>query len=329
MPKKQKLQGRKVQKPNKLAAKVSAGPTTTAHAARSPLGKPISHYKAECNLKSFRKEAKRVGFDAQAYLENGYCILRPLWRDKEVQLALAAAQRVRSGSRSSDNQGEFVFLRGSSTPDKLLLFSLLNRYLPFLHQLLEGIVLPGSNNSPYGHHNQVQVAVKRPGFEGYTDLARMSSSRVGHIDQSSAKQTPPGKPTSNYSVLFGVVLSGETKTRSDAGNLYLAPGSYQKLAKAFQAFQGKVPWHPNITEHYLGEEDPKMEAVRASPGEAILMHHQTVHGVGPNHSNTDRVNVYFRITASGRPDGLKTSYPKAMREPLLETPLLQTLAGAE
>ncbi|CAK8986856.1 TFIIS N-terminal domain-containing protein [Durusdinium trenchii] len=211
----------------------------------------------------------------------------------------------------------------------MLLARLLNRYLPFLHQLLEGIVLPGSNNSPYGHHNQVQVAVKRPGFEGYTDLARMSSSRVGHIDQSSAKQTPPGKPTSNYSVLFGVVLSGETKTRSDAGNLYLAPGSYQKLAKAFQAFQGKVPWHPNITEHYLGEEDPKMEAVRASPGEAILMHHQTVHGVGPNHSNTDRVNVYFRITASGRPDGLKTSYPKAMQEPLLETPLLQTLAGAE
>eukprot|EP00913_Durusdinium_trenchii_P000929 g858.t1 len=137
MPKKQKLQGRKVQKPNKLAAKVSAGPTTTAHAARSPLGKPISHYKAECNLKSFRKEAKR----------------------NDLQ-------------QSGDNQGEFVFLRGSSTPDKLLLFSLLNRYLPFLHQLLEGIVLPGSNNSPYGHHNQVQVAVKRPGFEGYTDLAR-------------------------------------------------------------------------------------------------------------------------------------------------------------
>ena len=29
-----------------------------------------------------------------------------------------------------------------------------------------------------------------------------------------------------------------------------------------------------------------MRAVRAAAGEAILMHHQTVHGVGPNHSDT-------------------------------------------
>ena len=28
------------------------------------------------------------------------------------------------------------------------------------------------------------------------------------------------------------------------------------------------------------------------------MHHQTIHGVGPNHADQARVNVYFRVTAS-------------------------------
>ena len=111
---------------------------------------------------------------------------------------------------------------------------LLNRYVPFLHQLLGGIMLPGSNGSPYGHHKPAAAGregVRRPGwaseeaarpwpgFEGYAELNRMASSRVGHIDQSSARQTPPGRPTSNYSLLLGVVLAGETKRRGDAGNL--------------------------------------------------------------------------------------------------------------
>lgn len=300
---------------------------TPEKAAKSPLGEPISNYDAKCSIAALRKEAKRVGFDAQAYLQNGYCVLSPVWSAKEIQEAHEAAQRVRFMSTSSDGKGEFVFLRGSSTPDKLALFSLLNRYIPFLHQLLGGIVLPNSDKSPYAHHNQVQVALKTPGFKGYKPLEQMSSSRVGHIDQSTARQNPPGKPSSNYSVLFGVVLSGDTAHRSDAGNLYLAPGSYKKLASAFQKLEGpKIPWYPNIAEKYLGKEDPKMEAVRAGPGQAIIMHHQTVHGVGPNHSETDRLNVYFRITARGRPRGKKTSYPQAMRDPFLETPLLKTLA---
>ena len=151
--------------------------------------------------------------------------------------------------------------------------------MPFLHQLLGGIVLPGSDGSPYGHHNQLQLAIKKAGFEGYASLARMASSRVGHIDQSSARQRPAGRPTSNYSMLLGVVLNGETKHRGDAGNLplgatnrwsfmpvfrgfstislqifvgfpasrprngrFLAPGSYKKLAEAFRETEGDVLW---------------------------------------------------------------------------------------
>ncbi|CAE8688165.1 unnamed protein product [Polarella glacialis] len=142
----------------------------------------------------------------------------------------------------------------------------------------------------------------------------MSSSLVGHIDQPSKKQIA-GKAAANYSLLLGVVLSGDTASRSDAGNLFVALRTHTMLAEAFRKTEGPVPWW--------------MKAVRAKPGQAILMHHQTVHGVGPNHSDEDRVNIYFRITSKGRPEGKLLSHPEAMRDPLRETPLLRELAEAQ
>ena len=113
-----------------------------------------------------------------------------------MQRALEAALRVRQSSKSSDNEGEFVFLGRESTRDKLFLFSLLNRYVPFLHQLLGGIKVPQSDMSPYSHHNQVQLAIKRARFKGYDNLRKMSNSSVGHIDQRASRRQP-GRQTTN------------------------------------------------------------------------------------------------------------------------------------
>ena len=110
-----------------------------------------------------------------------------------------------------------MFLRGSSSPDKLLLFSpalqpklgpaflrLLNRYVPFLHQLLGGIMLPGSNGSPYGHHNQLQLAVKvsgalagplkrRQGPGRQASRATRSSSAWPAAAWATSTRAPPGR----------------------------------------------------------------------------------------------------------------------------------------
>ena len=80
----------------------------------------------------------------------------------------------------------------------------LGSYAPFLHQLLNSIRLPGSDRGPYSHHNAIQGAFKKPGFGGYAKLKKMSDATVGHIDQRAAKQTS-GNPTTNYSVLLGVL----------------------------------------------------------------------------------------------------------------------------
>jgi len=77
-----------------------------------------------------------------------------------------------------------------------------------------------------------------------------------------------------------------------------------------------------LAERYFSKaEMPSMQLVHARPGQAILMQWQTVHGVGPNHSETDRIHVYFRLTAAHRPEGSKKTYAPAMMDPTLETPL--------
>ena len=50
------------------------------------------------------------------------------------------------------------------------------------------------------------------------------------------------------------------------------------------------------------------------------MQYQTVHGIGPNNTDTDRIQIYFRVTADARPQGCKIHYPAAMRNVSLEMP---------
>jgi len=269
-------------------------------------------------------EADRFGFDAQGYLVNGFSVLATeMLSASEREEALEIAGRLGMKEAGGTN-GEFLSLRDAASMDKLKLFGLLGRYVPLLHRLFKGgIKLPFSDKSPYSHHNQIQVAVKMPGFKGYRSMRRMYRASSGHIDQPDGGKKP-GKQLCNFSALLGIVLGGDTASRDDAGNLFVAPGTHTKFAEAFRKLDHPPRWHPPVVDHYGCSKAP-MVAVRARPGQAFLVHHQVVHGVAPNNSSKDRVHVYFRITASDRPKGSIRSYPAAMLDPTLETPLLSRL----
>eukprot|EP00929_Paragymnodinium_shiwhaense_P018671 TRINITY_DN12980_c0_g1_i3.p1 TRINITY_DN12980_c0_g1~~TRINITY_DN12980_c0_g1_i3.p1 ORF type:complete len:270 (+),score=50.88 TRINITY_DN12980_c0_g1_i3:391-1200(+) len=260
-------------------------------------------------------------------MTQGYTILKtPVLSKHEMNEAVEIARRLWEVQKKSAN-GEFMMLRPGVSADKRKLLALVYKYSSFLNCLVHGgVQLPGYNMAPYAHHNQVQLAFKEPGDEGYAKLEGMQNSIVGHIDQSDGAKHPPGRPLTNYTALFGIVLSSEAERRSDAGNLWLAPGTHQKFAERFRA-RKHVKWYPQIVKHYFKKSEyPRMKAVRAAPGQAILMHNSTVHGVGPNNSQTDRIHLYWRLTSAARPDGCKRSYPAAAYDPFLETPLLKTLA---
>jgi len=280
-----------------------------------------------CSL-TLEREAKSFGFDANEYLKKGCTVLRGAVLSKsEVQEAREVALRIRASSQGGGG-GEFFTLRDGASRDKRKLFALLHRYNPLLHQLFNGIRLPFSDKGPYSHHNQIQLAIKKPGFEGYSALSKMSNALVGHVDQTDGSKKE-GKRYCNYTALFGIVLDGDTEHRNDAGNLWVAPGSSRAFATKFK-LTGQTPMYvpgKGLAERYFSKaEMPSMQPVHAKPGQAILMQWQTIHGVGPNHSETDRIHVYFRLTAAHRPEGSKKTYPAAMMDPYLETPLLKELA---
>lgn len=259
---------------------------TSAVAALSKRRQPL------VTIDAFEREAKRFGFDANHYLSQGYTVLKaPVLSRSEQHEALEAARRVHKGAHGGGN-GEFVSLREGVCADKKKLFALLHKYNPLLRQLFNGIRLPWSDKSPYAHHNQIQLAIKRPGFKGYDELSKMKDSEVGHVDQTDGSKKL-GRVFCNYTALFGIVLSGDTKNRDDAGNLWLAPRSSRQFANKFKQL-GRVPtYKPDVklARQCFGKKKmPAMQAVRAEPGQAILMQWQTIHGVGPNHSGTDRVH---------------------------------------
>jgi len=104
---------------------------------------------------SFTHLALRVGFDAQAFLRDGVSVLQnQMLSSDELRWAIVAARRARmTSSGSIDN--EFIFLRPGSDSDQRMLFSMLNKYVPFLIALLGRVKLPGSDDSPDQHRNQL------------------------------------------------------------------------------------------------------------------------------------------------------------------------------
>ena len=267
---------------------------------------------------SFTRLALKLGFDAQAYLRDGVSVLRnQILSADELAQAVDAAIRVRATSSGSiDN--EFIFLRPGSNDDQKVLFSLINKYAQFLTALLGSVKLPGSDGSPYQHHNQLQIAIKRAGFAGYAPLEKMANPGLGHIDQSVKRQFE-GCACANYSCLLGICLQGKTMNE-DAGNLYVSKGSHKELERAFASTEGDIGWSPSILAKYGISCAAPLTPVLLNPGQAVLMQYQTVHGIGPNNTDTDRIQIYFRVTADGRPSGCKIHYPAAMRNVSLELP---------
>ena len=266
----------------------------------------------------FTRESLKVGFDAQAYLRDGVSVLKnQVLSADELARAVNAAIRVRATSTGSiDN--EFIFLRPGSNDDHKVLFSLMNKYSKFLTALLGGVKLPGSDGSPYQHHNQLQIAIKKAGFRGYERIEKMSNPGLGHIDQTVKRQIE-GCACANYSCLLGICLEGKTMGEG-GGNLYVSKGSHKELERAFAVTDGDIGWSPKILAKYGISRTAPLTPVLLSPGQAVLMQYQTVHGIGPNITDTDRIQIYFRVTADARPQGCKIHYPAAMRNVSLEMP---------
>ena len=113
--------------------------------------------------------------------------------------------------------------------------------------------------------------------------------------------------------------------------------------KTFNEVDGPPRFYTPISKHYLSESAASgaassgsaasgvsnLEAVRMRPGQAVIAHHQLLHASGPNKSSTPRVQIYFRITAKGRPSGSGRCYPAAMKEPFLEMPKLSKLMAQQ
>ena len=269
--------------------------------------------------------ADRVQFSAQRYHDDGFCVIQSGLSAVDLEESLASARAI--AKRSA---GEFVRLTGSIDADRRNMIKLLDSVKRFLFELYNGVKLPRSDAAPYGFHNMVQIAIRDPGARGQDGIRSLQAMRqpsVGHVDQPHKRQNPRGQPLCNFSCLVGFLLQGDTYDRDDAGNFWASRGSHILLGKAFKDGGETPAFYTPISEHFLhGVRVPNLEAVRMAPGQVVIAHHQLLHAVGPNKSSTPRVQVYFRITASNRPNGSVVSYPAAMKDPLLELPRLLHLA---
>ena len=242
---------------------------------------------------------------------------RTLLSDQELGAAVAAVVRIRAKAvRGSDN--EFIFLRPGSNEDHLTLFSLLNRYIPFLTAVMGPLQIPGIDRSPYQQHNSLQIAIKPAGSVGIASLENMADPALGQIDPSHNHQRE-GCPCANYTCLIGICLQGKTMRR-DAGNLYVSKGSHKILERAFADMEGHIEWSSSILHKYDVGTVASMTPVLLQPGQAVLLQYQTLQCVGPNLTDVDRIHIYFRLTSTGRPLGCHLHYPPALRDVTLEMP---------
>jgi len=277
------------------------------------------HKGKQKQLKTLATLAETVGFNAASFNKSGYCVLEKFRvRPKVLADVLASAKYLRDKRNKSGK--DFVFLRNIDDEHRNRIFGLLatQPLKRFLNNLLKGgFKQPLEDASPYAHHNSAQLARRCVGEIEWSEM---------HVDQPAAKQRV-GATQQNYTMLCGFMLEGATAERDDAGNLLVAPGSHQALAAAFKKVHGDtIAWHGHAkqADHYLGYQ-PKLKAVRMRSAQVVLMHHQVFHKVAANRSSRDRFCIYFRLTARQRPSGCSKSYPAAMRDPTLETPLLKAL----
>ncbi len=112
----------------------------------------------------------------------------------------------------------------------------------------------------------------------------------GHIDgiPNGKNGVPPGTIVS-FTLLVGVALSDLPGEYS--GNLSLWPGSHLKLGEWFQTHELQELLQSRVPKLDYGE--PLQ--VRWQVGDAMLVHHLTLHGIAPNLSPNIRYACYYRL----------------------------------
>jgi hypothetical protein len=99
----------------------------------------------------------------------------------------------------------------------------------------------------------------------------------------------PAGTIGNFTMLLGVLLSDVP--RPEMGNLTVWPGTHRLYEDYFRAHgpQSLLQGMPPV-------EMPDPEPVTGRAGDAVLVHYQVAHGVGPNVSPHVRYTVFFRLS---------------------------------
>lgn len=112
----------------------------------------------------------------------------------------------------------------------------------------------------------------------------------GHIDGTPGDNNgvPPGTIYS-FTMLIGIALSDVD--RENAGNFVLWPGSHRVLEEWFRERSLYDLLDTGLPKLDYG---PPMQ-VQWKAGDAIIAHHQTVHGIAPNRSPDIRYACFYRL----------------------------------
>jgi hypothetical protein len=92
----------------------------------------------------------------------------------------------------------------------------------------------------------------------------------------------------NFTMLLGIFLSDVPQ--AGMGNLHVWPGTHRLYEQYFRDHgpQSLLQGLPPVAM-------PEPEAMIGRAGDAVLVHYQTAHGVGPNVSPSVRYTIFFRL----------------------------------
>lgn len=156
---------------------------------------------------------------------------------------------------------------------------------------------------------QIQIRIPE------THLSTAQPIKSMHVDGVSCPHLDPAE-LRTFSLLVGVPLSEIADPAG--GALHYLPGGHLTMAQWFAD-----QWSLGITEQV----PPAIDAHSGTPflgqaGDVLLMHHLVPHAVGPNHTATPRIMVYFRLS---HPDHASRRL-HALRSPWLDYPPLKVTA---
>jgi hypothetical protein len=229
--------------------------------------------------------------DLRAFAEDGYVVVRQIVPHDVIETTrrVVAGEISKAPPHPSSRGPYFYFLTDATPPALLAAFD--DGVLP----LAESLIAPARSDRP----DHVQISLNIPPWRHVPGGP--------HIDG----LTPPerdGRP-GTFTLLAGIFLTDQTRT--DAGNLWVWPGTHRKVA-AYLRERGpdvlieRAPYPPVD----LGV--PRQVTGRA--GDVLLAHYMLGHNMGGNTTMTTREVLYFRL----RRNGHRTRWRDAVQESLFE-----------